>query len=206
VTSILFARERSHNAIAVAVTSANPGEGKTTIVANLGAALGESGCRTLLIDLDLRRPALHSALGMRNGAGVAELLCGERPIQAESLTVETPLPNVSVITAGRDVSIASELLVIPRIEAALKALREHWDVILIDTPPLLVPDARRVAHCAGAALLVIRALSTSRDQAVEACKLLAQDRTPILGTVFNACPEVTARYKSYGYYSKAGRR
>ena len=191
LTSILFSSRqgsRSQSQMLV-LTSWGPGEGKSTTVSNLGIALAEIGRRVLLIDGDMRRPALHTILKLENKVGLADLLSGSEPFITDvpmSAIQKSGIPGLSVITCGLPPSNPSTLLYSRRAKDLLDVLRNHYDAILIDTPPMqTITDARLFGAMADAVILVVRASSTSRDAAMAAKQRFLDDGTSVLGAILN---------------------
>jgi polysaccharide biosynthesis transport protein len=191
LTSILFSSRhgsRSQSQMLV-LTSWGPGEGKSTTVSNLGIALAEIGRRVLIIDGDMRRPAIHTILKLENKVGLANLLSGSEPI-VNNIPVaaiqKSGIPGLSVITSGSLPSNPSTLLYSRRAKDLLDLLRNHYDAILIDTPPMqTITDARLFGAMADAVVLVVRASSTSRDAAIAAKQRFLDDGTSVLGAILN---------------------
>jgi succinoglycan biosynthesis transport protein ExoP len=185
------------------VSSPSAGEGKTTIVSNLGVALSKSRLRVVLIDGDLRRPALHRAFGMANSKGLRNILRGEidlQTIRPEALAQSTSLKNISIIPAGEGSEDVVELLHSAYFGALLGRLSRDFDVVLIDTPPIThMADARILARHADGAILVFRAGVTTRDEAADARDRFDRDGVRLVGTLLNDFdPQRDGRY---GYYS-----
>lgn len=184
VTSVLFAGQSR----VIALSSPNPGEGKTTLAANLAIALAETRRRVLLIDGNLREPSLHEVFGLDNSAGLATILAGAAPASAsDGLAKATRIPGLHVLPSGCSPESAPTLLYSPHLAELLEAARTQFDTVLIDTPPVLrVPDARVLGRLADTVILVVRADRTSRDTAVLACQRFTEDGTRVLGTILNA--------------------
>ncbi len=171
------------------VSSPSAGEGKTTIVSNLGVALSKSKLRVVVVDGDLRRPNLHRAFGMSNTYGLRNILRGEVDLEktrAESLVLPTALPNISIIPAGEGTEDSVELLHSSYFGSLLARLTRDFDIVLIDAPPLLhMADARILAKQSDGAILIFRAGETTRDQAVSARDLIDHDGVRLVGTILN---------------------
>ncbi len=188
LASLLFS-DRNEDHRGIVVTSAGPGEGKSTIISYLGLAMAETDRRVLLIDGDLRHPQLHKMFGIPNLTGLAEWLrSGDFSHEAVEDRVfrVTPVSGLYVLPAGSVNTNISNLLHSVRLPKLLHRLREEFDSVLIDSPPMLqVPDARVLGRATGAVVLVIRAGQTSRDTALAARQRLAEDGTPVIGTILN---------------------
>jgi len=186
------------------VTSPNSGEGKTSITSNLGVALSKSRLRVVLIDGDLRRPSLHRAFALENRRGLREILRGEVNLETTptaSLVTSTNIPNVSVICAGRGEGEIVGLLHSPYFGALLARLSRDFDVVLVDSPPILhMADARILAGQSDGVILVFRAGLTTREQAVHARDLFQRDGVRLVGTLLNG---FDPRREGMGEYYKS---
>lgn len=166
------------------VSSATPGEGKTTVALNLATALAAKGNRTLLIDCDLRNPSVAKNLRQENTCGLVEYIRGEVPYQ--KIIRPGNDPNLYLVYAGGPANDASELLAKPSCKAFVDACRKVFDYIILDTPPAaLLADASEAAMLADGAVLTIRQDYASRSQILEGTQLLADSGTPIIGCVIN---------------------
>jgi capsular exopolysaccharide synthesis family protein len=187
-------RERSLKC--VVLTSALPGEGKSTVATGLAAALArEPGRRVLLLEADLRRPSLCAALGVSPRVGLSEFLNG----QVENMPLRDVVPGgFSLVVAGQAEIERPEVLGSPRMQAVLEAARERFDFVLVDSTPLLpVTDAVLMQEMVDGFLLVVRARQTPRDAVDEALSKLRPDR--LVGLVLNDHQVHRHSYKAYGY-------
>jgi receptor protein-tyrosine kinase len=190
VASILRAECNGIQPRVLTVTSAVPGDGKTTVTTNLGLALANIQFRVVLIEGDLRHPRLSNSFKIANSWGLSDVLqytnsYDDMPLEALAKRTETP--GLFVLPSGPSVVSVSSLLHSPRWSALLEALRRQADLILIDSPPLLaVSDARILGSISDAVILVVRAHKTARATFRMATQQLIDDRTPILGTIINA--------------------
>ncbi len=204
--SILLTDDSSRRARIYVVSSPNAGEGKTTVTSNLGVALSKSKLRTVIVDGDLRKPGMHTALSIQNNFGLRNILRGE--IDAERAPIDafckpTGIPNLSLITAGTGSEEVVELLHSAHLAGLIDRLHREFDVVLIDTPPMLhMADARILAHYAQGVLLILRAGVTSREQASKARDLFDRDRVRLVGTILNAFDPRSEGQKNYyeSYY------
>jgi capsular exopolysaccharide synthesis family protein len=201
VTSILYAGEKSNRPRVIAVTSANPQEGKTTVASNLALAFAEIGRRVLLIDGDLHRPRLHEVFGVPNGLGLTDVLeKRETHERCDTAVVATGYPNLFLLTAGSVPSSVSSLLHSPQTTDFLKLVRQEFDMVLIDTPPMLqIPDARVLGQLADGAILVVRSARTTKEDATSAGQRLAADGTRVLGTILNEWDPRNSSHPGYEY-------
>ncbi len=196
LTSILFYGQNGDRPRVLVVSSANPGEGKTTIARNLGICLAEINLRVLLIDGDLRRQRLHQSFLIDGSKGLTEALRQPAGSSLADLIQRTKIPNLSLLPAGA--TGHTTLLYSPRLPELIEHVRKEYDMVLIDTPPVLqMPDARVFGRYADAVVLVVRAEKTTRDVALLACDRLSEDGTRVLGTILNDWDPKRAR--SYGY-------
>jgi polysaccharide biosynthesis transport protein len=187
--SILLAGQQNGRAKTYVISSPSMGEGKTTVTSNLGFALAQANRRVLVIDGDLRRPRLHEVMNVPNDIGLRDLLKGSIDLQTsllEEYCRPTSLPNFWVITSGRGSEEPSSLLHSRRCQEVLDYLAGHFDIILIDSPPMLhLADARIFAGMATGAILVFRSRVTNRETAADARDLFLNDRVKLLGTILN---------------------
>lgn len=183
----------------VAVTSIAEAEGKTTTSAHLGAAFAEHGLKVLLVDLDLRRPQLHDFFRVARSPGLKELLEGScSPAQAIRATSTECL---WVLSAGEPAANTTSVLLQPRMKTALESLLTLYDLIIIDTPPVLVAaDATIIGTLAEAVLLVVRAGDTDRGAAVQAMERLGHVGAQVIGVVLNDPDGRVPKYGKYAYY------
>jgi capsular exopolysaccharide synthesis family protein len=207
LTSILFSGQNGDRPRVIVFTSPNPGEGKSTVVSNLGIALAEINQRVLLIDGDLRKPRLQEIFSLPAQTGLSDLLRQRQPFNGtpvEGLVVETGVPGLYVLPSGKESGASTTLLYSPRVGELLQLLRQNFDTILIDTPPMLhIPDARVLGRLADAVILVVRANRTTRDATRAAYQRLAEDGTQVLGTILNDWnPKRAPGYGYYRYYDR----
>jgi succinoglycan biosynthesis transport protein ExoP len=205
LTSILFSDRNGGGPRVLVLSSAGPSEGKTTTATNLALALAEIDRRVLLIDADLRRPRLHSIFDVDNEIGLAELLKGDAPVAPFNGHVRpTGVPNLSLLTSGGDGKGNPTLLHSQRFAEVMEAARDSYDMVIVDTPPMMtMADARVVARHADGVILVARAHQTSRNQLKDACQRLTEDGIKLLGVVLNCWdPKYSTHYGYYRYYDK----
>jgi capsular exopolysaccharide synthesis family protein len=182
-------------------TSASAGEGKTTVVSNLSMSLAATNRRVLIIDGDLRRPKLHKTFSVAPSPGLSDLLRRERLLGLQGngqFVVETQIPNLFLLPCGTAGGDAPELLAGNRLPALLRELEKSFDLILVDTPPLLpCADARSFAKASDGVVLVVRANETDRRAAGVARDTLLKDGSTVIGTVLTG---FQARRGTYGYH------
>ena len=170
----------------ILITSALPQEGKTTTSVNTATVLAQKGTRVLLVDADLRRPSIHKALGMGPRAGSATSSPEECPFQTR-FSVHSVLPNLFVLPAGTPPPNPAELLASSQMVEVLAELRQHYDHIVLDTPPTLsVTDAVVLSTRADAVVLVIRCGQTTKPALRRSREILAQVNARVAGVLLNA--------------------
>ena len=183
------------------ITSACGGEGKTTLAAQLAARFANAGLATLLVDADLRRPSLGELLEVPEGPGLADVLAGTAEAEA-SMAVVGAGGGFHLLPAGTPGLDPSRLLQGPRLGEVLRRLRDAFDVVILDAPPVLaVPDALLLGRWADGTLLAVRH-DTSRYPLVErAARRLASVGVTVLGAVVNGVRTVESAYGAYHYAS-----
>lgn len=182
----------------IVVTSSMPSEGKTTTVVNLAIALASGGARVLLIEGDLRRPRVADLLGLERTVGLTNVLSGRLPFTQAVQQWEGG--GLEVIASGPLPPNPSELLSSQHMGDLLSSLRAQYDIVLVDSPPLLpVTDAAALAPATDGVILVCRFKQTTRAHVEAAADALKVVAAPLLGTVFTMVPNSGAR--AYGNYS-----
>jgi polysaccharide biosynthesis transport protein len=183
----------------IQVTSALPGEGKTTTAGNLAVVLAQAGQRVVLVDADLRRPRLHEVFALDGSRGLTDALLGEH---LELLLHELPMNGglIAVLPSGRVPANPSELLGGGRMRAVLRALGENYDTVIVDSAPVLpVTDSVVLSGSVDALVLVAHAGRTSTKQVIEMTSRLDRVSAPVVGVVMNRVAERKLRSGGYGY-------
>lgn len=207
-TSVLVAFADSKHTV-LQVTSPLPGDGKSTITTNLACALAQAGKRVVALDGDLRRPRLTEIFSLADKPGLTHVLNGEQ--QWREAIHETPLPNLHVMPSGQIPSNPAEALTLPDMQDTLHQLREDYDFVLLDTPPLLVvTDPSILASMSDGVLMTLRVRRKSRQTALEAINILHAVNAKILGVAINNSDgtltgvgyEGSSSYRN-GHYGKA---
>ncbi len=182
------------------VTSAGPGEGKTTTAANLAAAHAEQGLRTLLIDGDLRRPSVHRNFNLPSIVGLSNALLGEIPWREAVIQVEG-LSALYILPAGPPSRRASDLVGAGLVEL-LEAASTEFDLVMLDAPPLLgFAEPLQMATAVDGVIVVARAGETSRKAVATVLATLNRLRAKVVGVVLNEVhKELSDSYYYYGYY------
>jgi succinoglycan biosynthesis transport protein ExoP len=185
---------REQNARSVLVTSASPGEGKTTVVWNLARMAAASGAKVLLVEADLRRPVLARSLGANGAPGLSELLSGERQLQdvIQSVSFEnhtngtSTRETIDVLFAGKPSASPAELLDSERMQAVLDVVPDGYDLVVVDTPPaVIVSDAMPMLGRVGGVLVVGRIGLSTHESIIELRNQLDNLDAPTLGVIIN---------------------
>jgi receptor protein-tyrosine kinase len=187
--SILSARRKAEHSRILLVTSSRPGEGKTTVVSNLGIALAAVGSKVLLIDGDMRRPRLHKLFDEANSWGLSDVLREKNAVDElplEVLAKKTSIPSLYLLPSGAATDNIFGLLHSGRLSRLLPLFREEFDYVLVDAPPCLeFADARIMAQYAEELLLVVRANHTDIRTVQSAVQRLRFDGIPPMGIILN---------------------
>lgn len=200
-TNLLYSQSRD-GLSTVLVTSAAPGEGKTTTAANLAIAFAQQGQRVLLIDCDLRRPRMHQVFNVDNTPGLNEVLTGKVSLRAA--IQPTQVTNLSIVTAGSFADAPAELLSGERMRQLVGFASGAYDLVLLDTPPVLAAaESMALATLVDGVVLVVRAGQTDRQEARQAVRQLTDVGADLLGAVLND-PDSTAAQYGYRYYRYYG--
>jgi len=188
------------------VTSANPGEGKSTTAANLALVMAQAGKKVVLVDSDLRRPSVHRLFGLSNEQGLTNLLLSTQS-NVNGYAQRTRFDNLAVVTSGPLPPNPSELLASRRLDSIVENLKTQADIVVFDSPPILaVTDATILASKVDGTMLVIDSGKT-RSQALQRAKdALARSKTHLLGAVLNKLKRGGGGgyYHYYNYYSGDG--
>jgi exopolysaccharide transport family protein len=183
----------------VLVTSSVPDEGKTTVAISLARLAALSGEKVVLVDGDLRRPSIAGSLGIaQDGKGIIDMLTGEAGL--ELCVVTDPRSPVSVLTAAKGAVSPPDLLGSVAMSRVIAGLRNHFDLVVIDSAPLLpVNDTKILAQLADAVVFVVRWEKTPRDAVVQAARHLMDVNAPVAGVVLSRANTERYKYYSYGY-------
>ena len=196
-TSILYASVDSPPKVMV-VTSPGPREGKSTTTANLAVVLAQAGKNTLVVDCDLRRPAVHTIFGINNLRGVVNVLVGEYDLEQ---VLHEPLAGLKVLTVGPLPTNPAELLSSRRFAEFLDQVRSEFDYVLLDAPPVgRVSDPAILASQGDGALLVFDAKRTRKRALRKAKRSMEAVGARILGTVMNKVKGGGGGYSIYTSY------
>ncbi|MEH7344115.1 CpsD/CapB family tyrosine-protein kinase [Bacillus sp. JJ1532] len=194
-TNIEYSNIDRENRI-IMVTSSNPGEGKTITSSNLAVVFSQQGKKVLLIDADFRKPMVHDVFKKQNMFGLTSVIIKHIPLN-EAIQ-ETRIKNLYVLTSGPITPSPSELLSSQAMSELLKTISEQFDLVIIDTPPILpVTDAQILANQCDGAILVINCGKTKYEHAEKAKTLLLNVNARLLGAVLN---NIKLNYTDYYYY------
>jgi tyrosine-protein kinase Etk/Wzc len=199
-TSLHFARLEAKNNVLM-ISSPSPGAGKSFVASNLAVVMAQAGQRVLLIDADMRKGLLHRMFGMRPDNGLSELIAGQAQISDVLRPVEG-VGQLMFMPRGKIPPNPSELLMHTNFSSLLDTLRPRYDLIIVDTPPVLaVTDAAVIGHHAGTSLLVVRfGINQIREIALTKQRL-EQNGVMIKGAIFNLVEKRAAGYYAYAYYA-----
>lgn len=183
----------------ICVTSSGPGEGKTTTATNLAETFAQAGNRVLIIDADLRRPRVHKVFKLSNHKGLTNVLANQYSIDDVTQVTGT---EVTVITSGPIPPNPSELLGSQKMKDIITQLKQLYDVIIIDAPPVgMVTDAAILSTIVDGTILVVASGKTEIDGAKRAKQLLENVGARIVGVVMTMMPVSKKGYYGYQYYS-----
>jgi polysaccharide biosynthesis transport protein len=184
VRTALYFSTRGKGHQVIQVTSPNPGDGKSTLSANLAVAIAQSGKRVVLIDCDFRKPRVHKIFGVTSDVGLASVITGDSTLA--QATQPSGIANLSLLPCGPRPANPAELLTSQRFVEVLDEIKKGYDFVLIDTPPLLaVSDPAVVAPRVDGVLMTIRITSRTRPAAERARETLAALGANVIGVVVN---------------------
>jgi capsular exopolysaccharide synthesis family protein len=186
----------------IAVTSCQPAEGKSTVSVNMAAVLAQGGKKVALVDTDMRRPSVYKRLRLEGGKGLSEVLTGYFTLDEVTQTHET-LTTLDVIPSGTVPPLPADLLASDQMTEVVRQLRERYDYVIFDTPPVLsVTDPAIVAAQADGMVLVIRQGYCTRRMLARAAEILRELNVKVYGFVFNGVDASLPEYYGYlGYYT-----
>ncbi|MEO2223862.1 CpsD/CapB family tyrosine-protein kinase [Priestia megaterium] len=183
----------------IVLTSSGAEEGKSTTSSNLATVYAQQGLNVLLIDADLRKPTGHYTFRLENHIGLTNVLTRQSTL-AQAVQ-ESEIPHLSVLTSGPIPPNPSELLASVQMAELLKEMKEQFDMIIFDTPPILaVADAQILANQVDGTILVVSSGKTEKDAALKAKELLSNAQGKLLGVVLNNRKVEEGNY--YYYYGQ----
>jgi protein-tyrosine kinase len=168
----------------ILLTSTGPGEGKSTTASNLATVYAQQGLRVLLIDADLRKPTAHYTFRLENHVGLTNVLTKQSTLG--QAIQETEVAELFLLTSGPIPPNPAELLASNNMTELLKEMKEEFDMIIFDTPPVLaVADAQILANQVDGSILVVSSGKTDKEAALKAKELLVKANAKVLGAVLN---------------------
>ncbi|AYH15269.1 tyrosine-protein kinase Wzc [Pectobacterium parmentieri] len=198
-TSLHFAMMEAKNNVLM-ISGASPAIGKTFVSANLGAVIAQSGQRVLIVDCDMRKGYAHELMGTHGIDGLSDILSGQ--ITTEKSVRKTAVENMDFISRGQIPPNPSELLMHSRFSQFIDWASERYDIVLLDTPPILaVTDAAIISRNAGTSLLVARFEVNTLKEIEVSVRRFEQNGTEIKGVILNAIVKRAASYYGYGNYN-----
>ncbi len=184
-------------AATVVVTSPAPGDGKTTVAANLALALAAQGSRVVLVDADFRMPKVHEVFGLSRAPGIANVFLEGSSWRDVVRTIDGPV-RLDVMTSGPPLAAGTEVAVSSRMAVVVRELKQSYERVILDVPPMIgATDAVVLASAADGALLVVRLKQLDRRLLRRTRELLGNARVRVMGGVLNG---VNPRELAYGYY------
>ena len=197
-TNIKFSNIAGQELKTIMLTSATPNEGKSTTISNLAVVMAQAGHSVVLCDCDFRNPTQHKMFGLHN-KGLSN--CVATGSNVMDIIQQTSVPNLYVLTSGAVAPNPSELLASQNMVDILEELKQHFDYVLVDTPPVMpVTDAAVVSAKVDGTILVIASGAVSPSIAVEAKTRLEQAGAHLLGVVLNKVDVAANSHYGYGYY------
>lgn len=202
-TNIMFSNVDS-DIQSVLFTSEMPGAGKSTTAANVAAAFAQAGKRTVLVDADLRRPTSHYTFELSNQSGLTTGIVNQLPL--EEIIKHTSVENLDLVTSGPVPPNPSELLSSVKMAQLLRELKSHYDMILVDSPPVLaVTDAQILSKHTDGTVIVTDVKNNNVHRLKEAKQLLEKTDAKILGVVLNNVNMKKESKNNYHYYGSDDR-
>lgn len=182
----------------ITVTSSRPGEGKSTVACNMAITFAENGKKVLLVDTDLRRPTVHKKFRLPNSLGIVNVIMNMEMIS--EVIHHDVTEGLDIITSGVIPPNPSELLGSKKFQRFLDEMKDQYDTIILDSPPLLaVTDAQVLTTLSDGTVVVAQHGVTKKDEIMQAKSLLEKVKGNILGVVLSQIPEEDNGY--YYYYS-----
>jgi tyrosine-protein kinase Etk/Wzc len=207
-TRIQFANPDKESLKTILITSSAPQEGKTTIAVNLGGSFAQANRNTLVVDCDLRKPRIHTVFNSNRFPGLIDYLFGKATL--DEVTRKSESQNLSYITSGTIPPNPAEMLESNAMKEFLTTVREKYDIILLDSPPVIaVTDSEILASLVDASILVVSADTTENELLEKSVELIKRDRSSFIGTVLNNFSYKSgygSYYKYYYYYSRPTER
>jgi tyrosine-protein kinase Etk/Wzc len=202
-TRVQFSKLDNKSLKTVLVTSSAPQEGKTTVSVNLAGSFAQANKKVLVVDCDLRKPRVHTIFNASRYPGLIDYLFGQ--VKFEEIIRESEINNLSYITAGTIPPNPSEMLDSVQMKNFIESMREKYDIVVLDSPPIIaVTDSEIISQYVDATLLVVLSEKTEVEMLEKAVNLIKNDSSSFIGTVLNNFSYKAgygAYYKYYYYYS-----
>ena len=187
----------------IVITSSIPGEGKSTVAGNLAFSFSDAGYKVLIIDCDLRKPSLHRKFGISNNFGLTDLLIEKTAVKEGIKQISK---NLSIITSGSIPPNPSEILGSNAFSNLIEIVKQSFDYILIDTPPLIpVTDAQILSKAADGTILVVRSGKTKAKILMQGYEKLKEVNAYVIGSVLNDT-NISNKDSYYYYYEEDKKR
>ena len=204
IRTAIFFGVRNIQVRTILITSPASGDGKSTLVSNLGIAMAQAGQRTLIVDADFRKPMQHTIFELTQEPGITNII--ENNANAPIAIRQTKIANLSILTCGKFVNNPAEILNSDKFAAMLKEISLQFDRVIIDSPPVgHVTDAQILAAISDITILVLRAEKSTRLTSQEAHEALASVGARLVGAVVNDLNPKNAKYRYYSYGRYSGR-
>jgi capsular exopolysaccharide synthesis family protein len=183
------------------ITSPNPGEGKSTTIANLAIVFAQLGKKVLLVDADLRKPTIHYIFNINNTTGLTNVLMKQATLG--DVLQQTPVINLFILPSGTIPPYPAELLGSTAMSQLIDRVNVDFDIVLFDTPPILaVTDAQIMANKCDGSILVVKSGSTEKEGAIRAKDILNTASSKLLGVVLNNKKMKDSNYQTTYYYGQ----
>ena len=195
----IIARKKTEGPISIGVTSSAPKEGKTTTIANLAITMAQTESKVVVVDFDLRRPMINNLFNLDKEKGVSDFLIDPES-KIEQIIKLTKIPNLHVVTSGHIPPNPSEIISSPRTDLMLRELKERYDYVLIDSPPVIaVTDALILAKKVDMILLVVKVDYVEKDIIKRSKEMISIVESNFTGAIANGI-EAHKYYRGYSFY------
>ena len=196
--NILFLNADGNKKV-IQVESSVASEGKTTTLCNLAVSLGLTGKKVVVVDLDFRRPKVHREFNLDKDLGIAEYILADKTIA--DIVKSSEYTGVDVVTRGTEIHNSSFVFISEKFKALIAHLRENYDYVLLDCPPvLLVSDYIHISKVSDGVLFIVAHAKTTKGQVAEAIKELKKNGANVLGAVFSMYDAKKSKYYRGGNY------
>ncbi len=205
-TRIQFSKMSDEKIRTLLITSSAPSEGKTTVSVNVAGSFAQAGNKTVVLDCDLRKPRMHNVFKVKRFPGFTDYFFGQASF--DEIVKKSELDNLDFISAGTIPPNPSEILGSTQMKEFIEKLKEIYDVIIVDSPPIIaVTDSEIISRLVDASILVVSANNTEIDLMTKAVELLKHEKKSFIGVLLNNFSYKSgygSYYKYYYYYSHGG--